>query len=138
MGRTVLYQRGGILGVAEILSDRGSATDFDLMTRCGVRLRDVPNTIGWDGVLVFMTHAPRDGALARATDNRAAWSTTDYLLAALLDGVNILIYQLGGGKGNKPKPVKRPQAESDIREKAQTQSISTDTLNERVSSFFNK
>ena len=133
MGRTFVYQRGGILGVARILKDYGNATDFDLMTRCGVRLRNVPESIGWDGVLVFMNHAPRDGALARAYDNRAQWGVTDYLLAALVDEVNVLIYQLSGGKGKKPKPVKRPQQKTQNTQNADyTRAVSTDALNARV------
>lgn len=37
------------------------------------------------------------------------WGVGEYLLAGILDGVNGLTWQGGGGKsGSKPKPVPRP------------------------------
>lgn len=36
------------------------------------------------------------------------WTTTDHLLAGVLDALNGANYQRGGGRGSKPKPVPRP------------------------------
>jgi len=36
------------------------------MTKLGMRLRDVPHSLGWDGLLVFLTNLPQDSAYARS------------------------------------------------------------------------
>lgn len=38
----------------------------------------------------------------------AAWSTTDHLLAHVVDAARGANWQRGGGKGPRPKPVPRP------------------------------
>lgn len=37
-----------------------------------------------------------------------AWTVSDHLLANLVDQFSALLFGLGGGKGNRPKPVLRP------------------------------
>lgn len=37
-----------------------------------------------------------------------AWSTSDYLLAAIFDSSEMGNWQRGGGKGQKPQPLPRP------------------------------
>lgn len=39
------------------------------------------------------------------------WDTIEHLLAAVVDLLAAANWQRGGGKGQKPKPVPRPQAE---------------------------
>lgn len=62
-------------------------------------------------VFVAVVCAPAGSPLAAATDKRAAWNVTDALLATVVDQLNGLTWQLGGGKGPQPKPVPRPWVE---------------------------
>lgn len=43
----------------------------------------------------------------------ADWGLTEHLLALLVDGLRSRIWQEGGGKGTKPKPMPRPGVEDD-------------------------
>ena len=99
---------GGILGVLGAVAGHEDALDFDLYDRWRVRLRDVPATIGWDGLALFLRHLPLDSELARELDARAEWSTEAHLLATVSDQISGLMYGLGGAKGPKPRPIDRP------------------------------
>ncbi|MFD0902328.1 hypothetical protein [Actinomadura sediminis] len=57
-----------------------------------------------------MRHLPRDSATARAILGPAAeWTDDTHLLAHLVDLTSGANWQRGGGKGSKPKPLKRPR-----------------------------
>lgn len=43
-------------------------------------------------------------------DPRAGWDEHAYLLALIADNLAYLRYERSGGRGRKPKPVKRPEA----------------------------
>lgn len=66
------------------------------MTLLGIRFFDVPETIGWDGLVVFCRHLPDDSATMRAVhehehEGMEHWGTrnaTNELLASLIDLVN--------------------------------------------------
>lgn len=47
----------------------------------------------------------------------AAWSTESHLLAQVVDTLNAANYQRAGGKGEKPKPVPRPNDLKEIQTK---------------------
>ncbi|MCT4355835.1 DUF5361 domain-containing protein [Streptomyces sp. Je 1-79] len=65
---------------------------------------------------VLIKHMPRDSALLSETDGEAAeWSTTDYLLAAVVDHLavsNWMFSTVNSGEDSEPmdppKPVPRP------------------------------
>ena len=44
-------------------------------------------------------------------DDDPSWSVGEYLLAAVADSLNLRLWQAGGGKGSKPKPIPRPADE---------------------------
>jgi len=52
-----------------------------------------------DGTTQLATHL---------TDGESEWDTPTHILAGILDGINAMIWQNGGGKGSKPKPIPRP------------------------------
>ena len=59
----------------------------------------------------LMRQLPATSRLARAEDPAALWTETDYLVANLIDQVAALTWvvgSLGGGKRQRPKPIKRP------------------------------
>lgn len=72
------------------MRDHGDALDFDLFDRWHVRLRDVPRTIGWDGVALFLRHLPYDSELMRELSPRANWSPEVHMLANVTDMVGQL------------------------------------------------
>lgn len=60
--------------------------------------------------LDLAVNLPAGSRTVSRIEPRAAWSTSDYLMAGLLDSMNLMRYENAGGKGRKPKPVERPKA----------------------------
>lgn len=84
------------------MADHGDALDFDLFDRWRVRLADVPSTVGWGAVALYLRHLPLDSATMRDMEPRALWSTEAHLLATIAD---LLVALLTRGKG---EPIGRP------------------------------
>lgn len=61
------------------------ALDFDLFDRWRVRLHDVPLSIGWGAVALFLRHLPYDSETMRELDERAVWSGEQHTLTAMMD-----------------------------------------------------
>lgn len=81
------------------------------MDRWHVRLRDVPASIGWDGLALFLRHLPPQGATARAMDPDCAWSDETHMLATVLDllaGFVCMYSKAHGGHARKPPRIRRP------------------------------
>ena len=105
MARTLRYEAGGIARLAAFLTEHGEAVEFDLRRYWGARLVDIT----WRELRVFLAHVPADSATARAVHGEAAaWGLAEHLLAAVVDVLQFANYQRAGGKGRKPRPVKRP------------------------------
>lgn len=95
------------------------------MAHLGVRISDVPGTIGWDGLLALYRHADETWATWRAQhrDQVGDWCTTlrtNALLADCVDAISWLAYVVacanlkhGAPKPQRPKPVARPWATAD-------------------------
>ena len=86
-----------------------------MMTRVGLRLTDIGEVLPWTDVRDFITHLPptADCATYRARFPKSWWWQPDHdFLAAVLNAVQWSNWQRGGGKGDKPKPVKRPKEDS--------------------------
>ncbi len=52
---------------------------------------------------------PAGARVVSDADPRTAWTATDYILALICDNLTFLRYELGNGKGKKPRPLTRPQ-----------------------------
>lgn len=66
----------------------------------------------WRDVWAVAANARPGSPLAAALDPRLAWTRADYMLAAQLDAIHLLLWSLGGGKsGQKPSPLPRPADE---------------------------
>jgi len=83
----------------------------------GYRLDDVGTEQGlcWSDFVAFVLHAQEGSAIFRALFAESdhpedyEWSNTNMLLAAVVDGINALLWQNGGGsKATFPDPVPRP------------------------------
>lgn len=62
---------------------------------------------------VVCRHLGRDSELYKSMnpEDDPAWSVSEYLLAAVADSLNLRLWQAGGGKGTRPKPIPRPTDE---------------------------
>ena len=67
------------------MRDHGDALDFDLYDRWRVRLGDVPSTIGWGAVALFLRHLPYDSETMREMHPQTTWSREMHLLAYVAD-----------------------------------------------------
>ena len=76
-----------------VVADHFDALDFDLFDRWLVRLRDVPLSIGWGAVALFIRHLPRDSETAREMEPVLEWSEEAHMLANLLDILGPLFVQ---------------------------------------------
>lgn len=89
------------------------AIDADLLRVYGIDLMTDLGTprLDWRRLGELVDHLPRDSALNRSRfgDSVIDWTTETELLAAAVDRLAAANYQRGGGKGSKPKPVKRPE-----------------------------
>ena len=96
MGNVRRGHAGGIGYLIRLDRETDGAIEYDLMTLLGIRLRDVPGTIGWDGLKIFCRHLPDESATMRAVyehdhDGMEHWGTrgqTNELLADIYDLVN--------------------------------------------------
>lgn len=77
----------------------------------GLRLRDAGSAdFNWRDLWVVCKYLGRDSALHGALnpDDDTSWSVTEYLLAQVVDNTAARLWQAGGGKGKRPKPLPRP------------------------------
>lgn len=83
------------------------------LTRIGLRLDHLgTRRLRWRLLVSVVKYAPPDSALMRATFGaQVAWSTTEHLLASLVEMVNWLVWakteDAQHGR-NRPKPIQRP------------------------------
>lgn len=74
-----------------MIAEHGEAFDYDLMTRLGVRLVDVPETIGWHAAYVFSRHLPLDSALFQSKyPEYAAFGSPIQQSALMADIIDLL------------------------------------------------
>jgi len=83
------------------------------MTVLGLRLRDVPNTIGWDGLLLFINHLPTSSALYRAMYPEMYTfglpEQQSAILADLYDLINWFMYAYVSANSESSHKPKKPQ-----------------------------
>lgn len=105
------HLRGGIAGLLRVIDEHGGALEYDLMTRCGATLDDVPARIPWTALRSFVTHLDASSALVKEQDpDIAGWQGTDrvpMLLADAIDAINVFRWQFECA--NTPKKKRRPK-----------------------------
>lgn len=62
---------------------------------------------------------------------RAAWTPGEYLLANVADSLAAANWQRGGGRGKKPKPVRRPADQAGVEQLGGGSSMSIDEFEAR-------
>ena len=108
-----------------MLRDHGDALDFDLFDRWRVRLRDVPSTIGWDAVALFIRHLPYDCELIRAMTPRARWSPETHMIANVAD-------MLGSLFAKDYEPMTRP---GDVPKFSTAAPVSAESYEQKLAKF---
>lgn len=105
---------GGIRGLLELIDEHEEAIRYDLL-KLGLRLEHVGSKrFTWLDFKTVVANCDPTGALARAiVGDAAGWTLTDHLLASVVDVGQVANWQRGGGKGQRPKPIKRPDSKGD-------------------------
>jgi hypothetical protein len=99
---------GKIRGLAEVLRDHPEAVRYDLLA-LGLHVDDLGENLSWLDLEAVISQGPSTSAIARALYGEdALWGLQEQLLAAAVDRLSWALYQNGGGKGSKPKPIPRP------------------------------
>lgn len=102
-----------------LVSDHGQALNYDLLTRIGVSLYDMPAAMGWDDLRDFVTHLDASSALVSEMYPETAGWQGDQKLAMLLAHIADLLagfsysyavshMKKGGKKPSPPEPIDRP------------------------------
>lgn len=104
---------GGIAGLHALLEKHGEAIEWDLSHYHQRKLGELfTRTLTWRQLRSFLSHLPRESALARdLLADEANWGLNEQLLALTIDTLRQANWQRGGGKGGKPKPIPRPGAQ---------------------------
>lgn len=86
----------------------------------------------WDRLARLIQHLPPDAATVAAVSGPAAqWGSTEYLLALVVDALNVGNWQrIGDKKAPKPTPLPRP-GEPDRRSRRRTK-LSKDEVHRRL------
>lgn len=104
---------GGILGLARLIARNGDALEYDLLSRCGLTLDDVPHRLSWRALLSFVRNADVTTAIfKRAHPDRFGWTREAYMLADIYDAVMsgaVGVIRSNRAKVRNPKPYKRPK-----------------------------
>lgn len=65
--------------------------------------------LSWRDLLVIVRNAPRSSQLHRThVGDAAEWGVNELLAANMVDLLQNIVWQNGGGKGPRPKPIPRP------------------------------
>lgn len=124
MGAGVGGDAGGIAGAVGIIESHGGALEYDLMTRAGMTLDDIPSRLPWRALINFYTRLDAGSALYKELSPETAdWQGTGrvpMLLADVIDSINMLRYENAlanrprrGARPKKPKPYPRPGVKAD-------------------------
>lgn len=124
MGRGVWDPPGGIAQLVRIIDKHGRALEYDLMTRAGFTLEDVPSRVSFRALLSFVSHLGADSELvAELKPELAGWQGAQrvpMMLADVIDLLNNIGYMYASshrGKGKpkpkQPRPYRRPVAKDD-------------------------
>ncbi|NPD33106.1 hypothetical protein HLV35_07540 [Eggerthellaceae bacterium zg-997] len=94
-------------------AQHGGAVEADLMRDMGIRFRDVPDTIGWDGLLTLFANAPEGSATWRAANEALGEYRSQAHVGVILADVYDLLAALHSSfarvNSKRPASVRRPR-----------------------------
>lgn len=102
-------QRGGILALCRLIERYGDALEYDLLCS-GRSLDELGDSLSWRDlqVLVRRWQVTPGFALCDAVQGHELWSTTDQILAELVDELRRNSW-LTAGKASAPRPKRTPR-----------------------------
>lgn len=126
---------GGIVGLAQLIDEHGRALNYDLMTRVGVSLYDLPSAMSWADLRDFVSYLDAGSALVSEVEpDVAGWQGDEKvpmllahiadLLAGLSYGYTVSHIKKGAKKPPTPEPIPRPG----VQPKRQTQHWGSDAI----------
>lgn len=93
----------------------------------------MPERLDWKTFTAVLTCAPRDSAYARAKlGEESQWALGENLLARVSDQIEMLRWGLGGNKGARPKPIRRPGTRGESQHIGQGESWTHESLTEWI------
>jgi hypothetical protein len=110
---------GGIVSLAALIDEHGRALNYDLVTRVGVSLYDLPGPLSWADLRDFVSYLDAGSALVSEIDPEAAgWQGDEKvpmllahiadLLAGLSYGYTVSHLKKGARRPKAPEPIPRP------------------------------
>jgi hypothetical protein len=102
-------EAGGIGAALAILREHGGAIEADLL-RSGLSMRMVfTGQLSIRELMILLKYPEPGSAFARKVlGEDHHWNLGNQLLAAIADRIGQGNWQRGGGKGQRPRPIKRP------------------------------
>lgn len=110
MAKRVGGELGGIVALLGLIDEHSLPLEYELI-KLGLRLRECPSpAFNWRDLWVIVENMGRDSAVYKAIhpDDDTTWTNDTYLLANVVDALTAHLWQAGGGKGPRPKPLPRP------------------------------
>jgi hypothetical protein len=110
--RAARHQPGGINGLRTLLAEHGEAVEADLQRYYHIALSDLAaGRLSWRRLSVLISRLPLSATLWHELHGSAVeWDVSDHLLATVVDLLAAGNWQRGGGKGRRPRRMKRPGA----------------------------
>lgn len=102
---------GKIRALYRALQEHSGYIEADLQRFHGLRLAQVgTKELTWRHLTELIEHLPPESATRqKLAGDDGGWTLTNQLLAAIVDGIAVEIWQHGGDpKAPRPKPIKRP------------------------------
>lgn len=134
-------ERGGIIGLLDILDAHGYAVEADLRRYYGVDILDF-----WRGditarqMLVYMQHLPHDSrtvALISEKPELQDWSLSNFLAGVIVDRLGVLSYMYEASHAENDAARKRiPLPESVLPDSAIEKTVREETKAMSVNEFF--
>lgn len=85
--------------------------EADLQRYYGLRLADLcAGRLTWRRLGVLVRQLPLESATVRSVRGAEPWGATEHLLATVAETLAWANWQRGGGKGPRPKHIRRPGA----------------------------
>jgi len=123
-----------------LIAKHGKALEYDLMTRTGHTLADVPEAVPWEALSAFVARLDMDSATVQdIRPELAGWTTrakTNAILADIADVlamINANLVALGQRKRAKiPEPYPRPGSKADRKKHIGSDPLPPDKLREWI------
>ena len=102
--------------LVQLLSASRDELEADFQQFYGLDLSRMGDDFTVAHAAVLASQLPREARCLREIDPNLAWSDETAALASIQYLVRCIVWQLGGGKGDKPQPVRTPAQTASLTE----------------------